>query len=79
MQAVSVGELKSRFSEILERVAKGEEVIISFGKSRKKVAVLLPYASYRPKGQRKLGLLKGRGECVIHRNFKMSDEEMMTS
>ena len=79
MQSISVGELKARFSEILEQVRKGEEIIISFGKKRKKVAVLLPYDRFTPKQERKLGLLRDRGACVIHEGFKITDEEMLAS
>jgi len=79
MQTISVGELKARFSEVLDLVKKGEEITISYGKKRKKVAVLLPYDRYSPKQERKLGLLKDRGACVIHKGFKLSDEEMLTS
>ena len=79
MQSISVGELKARFSDVLERVRKGEEIIISFGKKRKRVAVLLPYDRYIPKQERKLGLLKDRGFCAIHDDFKMTDEEVLTS
>ncbi len=79
MNSISVGELKARFSEVLERVRKGEEIVISFGKKRKRVAVLLPYDKYMPKQKRKLGLLRDRGSFVIHEDFKMSDEEMLTS
>ena len=79
MQSISVGELKARFSEVLERVRKGEEIIISFGKKRKKVAVLLPYEHFTLKQERKLGLLRNRGACVIRENFKITDEEMLTS
>ncbi|MBW1716882.1 MAG: type II toxin-antitoxin system Phd/YefM family antitoxin [Deltaproteobacteria bacterium] len=79
MQSISVGELKARFSEVLEQVRKGEEIIISYGKKRKRVAVLMPYDHYTPKQERKLGLLKDRGGCVIHKDFKLTDGEMLSS
>jgi len=79
MEIVTVGELKARFSEILEQVKKGQEIIISFGKQRKRVAVLLPYDRFKSRPQRKLGLLKGRASCHIHKDFKLSDEEILTS
>jgi len=79
MQSISVGELKARFSEVLEQVGKGKEIIISYGKKRKKVAALLPYDHYTPKQDRKLGILKDRGVCVIHKDFKLTDEEMLSS
>jgi len=79
MQTLTVGELKARFSEVLEKVKNGEEIIISYGKKRERVAVLLPYSRYDQKQQRKLGLLKGRAACIIHKDFKISDEEMLLS
>jgi prevent-host-death family protein len=79
MESISVGELKSRFSEVLERVKKGEEIVISYGKRRNKVAVILPYEKYTSKQHRKIGLLKDRGACVIHKDFKLTEEEMLSS
>jgi prevent-host-death family protein len=79
MKTLTVGELKAKFSEVLAQVKEGQEIIISFGRKREKVAVLIPYSQYRAKPERKLGLLKGRGRCVIHKDFKLSDEEMLTS
>jgi len=36
MQTLTIGELKGRFSEILKKVRSGQEIIISYGKKRKK-------------------------------------------
>jgi len=79
MEIISVGEFKTRFSEILEQVKKGQEIVISFGKQRKKVAVLIPYSRFKGKPERKLGLLKGRASYRIHDDFKLSDEEVLAS
>ena len=79
MQVISVGDFKARFSEILNQVKKGQEIVISFGKQRKKVAVLMPYNQLKHRPQRKLGLLKGRASYRIHDNFKLSDEEILAS
>jgi len=46
MQTISLGELKATFSEVLARVARGEEIVITYGKKREKVAVLMPYSHY---------------------------------
>ena len=78
MQTMSVGEVKARFSEMLEQVKKGEKIVISYGKKHKKVAVLAPYDEYAPKKERKLGLLRGRGKFIVRRGFKMSDEQMLS-
>jgi len=79
MQVISVGDLKARFSEILNQVKKGQEIVISFGKQRKKVAVLMPYNQLKHRPQRKLGLLKGRASYRIRDDFKLSDEEILAS
>ncbi len=79
MESISVGELKARFSEVLERIRDGEEIIVSYGKKHKKVAVLLPYERYSPGRIRKLGVLKRRARCVIHKDFKVTDEEILQS
>jgi prevent-host-death family protein len=79
MQVISVGELKARFSEILNQVKKGQEIVISFGKQRKKVAFLMPYSQLKHRPQRKLGLLKGRASYRIRDDFKLSDEEILAS
>jgi prevent-host-death family protein len=79
MQTLTIGELKARFSEVLDRLRDGQEIVISYGKKREKVAVLVPYSHYNGKPKRTLGLLKRTGRCVIHKDFKLSDEELLIS
>ena len=69
MEAFKFGELKSKFSHVLQRVQAGEEIIISFGKNEKKIAVLVPYDKYKSKSPRRLGILKGKGKCKIKKEF----------
>ena len=58
MQSIQVGQFKSELSSILEKIQKdGEAVVIEFGKSHKKVAMLVPYVdNLKP---RTFGLLNG--------------------
>ena len=79
MQTLTIGELKARFSEVLEKVRKGQEIVISYGKKREKVAVIVPYSAYGPRQERGLGLLKDRAGCIIHDDFEMSDKELLSS
>ena len=79
METLKVGELKSKFSHILQRVQAGEEIIISFGKKEKKIAVLVPYDKYVSDSTRPLGLLKGKAKCIIGDDFQISDEELLAS
>jgi len=79
MQTLTVGELKTGFSEVLKKIRSGEEIVISYGKKREKVAVLIPYSTYVSTPERSLGLLKNRAECIIHDDFEISEEEMLAS
>ena len=79
METLKVGELKSKFSHILQRVQAGEEIIISFGKNDKKIAVLVPYDKYISDSPRPLGLLNGKAKCKIGDDFQISDEELLVS
>ncbi|MBX3053159.1 MAG: type II toxin-antitoxin system Phd/YefM family antitoxin [Caldilineaceae bacterium] len=75
MKTYPVGEFKARFAAIIEQVRAGEEVIISYGKKRENVAVLIPYEAYKTKKIR-LGLLQNK-TLKIHDDFKMSEEELL--
>lgn len=68
MKTYPVGEFKSRFSEIIHQVRAGEAVVISYGKKRENVAVLVPYAAYKSKRIR-LGLLQDK-TLTIHDDLK---------
>jgi prevent-host-death family protein len=78
MKTLGVGEIKAHFSDVLERVKSGEKVAVSYGKKRKKVAVIVPYDAYRPRGQRRLGPLQGKAQFEVRAGFK-SDEELLAS
>ncbi len=75
MKTYPVGEFKAHFSEIMEQVRAGEEIIISYGKKKENVAVLIPYAAYKSKKIR-LGLLQDK-VLKIHDDFAISEEELL--
>lgn len=76
MKTMTVGELKSHFPEVLERVIKNSEpVAICYGKKKQKVAAIIPYEQLKPQTERPLGLMEGRTRCVIHDDFALNDEE----
>jgi prevent-host-death family protein len=56
MKTVTIHEAKTNLSRLIERACRGEEIIISRGPDP--VARLVPVAGR--KGQRKLGMLKGK-------------------
>ena len=79
MQTLTIGELKTSFSEVLKKVRSGQKIVISYGKKREKVAVIVPYSAYASILERSLGLLKDRAGCIIHDDFEISEKEMLTS
>ncbi len=79
MQTLTIGELKASFSEVLKKIRSGQKIVVSYGKKREKVAVIIPYSDYASKPERRIGLLKDRAGCIIHDDFEMSDKEMLTS
>ncbi len=75
MKTFPVGEFKTHFSEIVEQVRQGEEFIITFGKKKEPVAVLIPYAAYKTKKIR-LGLLRDN-LLTFHDDFKMTEDDLV--
>jgi hypothetical protein len=63
----------------LKKIRSGQKIVISYGKKREKVAVIVPYSAYASTPERSLGLLKDRAECIIHDDFKISEKEMLDS
>jgi antitoxin (DNA-binding transcriptional repressor) of toxin-antitoxin stability system len=59
MKAMSVGEVKSHFSEILADVKQGGKTGILYGRVKKPVAMIVPYAEEKQQ-KRKIGILDGK-------------------
>lgn len=78
MYELTVGQFKSKFSQVLEKVLQGQTVGITYGKNKKKVAALIPYKNLNVK-KFKLGLLKNKASFKIKSGFKMTDEEFLIS
>jgi prevent-host-death family protein len=58
---VNVHEAKTRLSELLQAVERGEEVIIArAGKPVARIAVIKPESEAEPKARRELGWMKGK-------------------
>lgn len=79
MYQLTVGQFKSKFSEVLAKVLKGEIVGITYGKNKKKVAALIPYSKLMRSNKLKLGLLEGKASFKITSGFKMTDQELLNS
>ena len=77
MQTIQVGELKARFSEIIDAVRGGETIVVAYGRNQEKVAALVPYHQLPPRQPRPLGLLAGKASVRFADNFAMTDEELL--
>jgi antitoxin (DNA-binding transcriptional repressor) of toxin-antitoxin stability system len=79
MNLLQVGEFKTKFSEVLQKVQQGATFGITYGKNKKRVAALVTYGKYLKQKKFKLGLLEGKASFKIHEGFKMIDEEFLKS
>jgi len=71
---LTIGEFKARLPEALALVEKGESVTVTYGRSKRPVAVFGP-PPRAPK--RKLGLLVGKATVHFAPDWKMTEEELL--
>ncbi len=76
MKTATIGEFKANLSSYIEKIQKGEELVVTQGRKRKKILRVLPFLEAKPK-KRKLGLLEGKVSVKFHDDWKMSDEELL--
>jgi antitoxin (DNA-binding transcriptional repressor) of toxin-antitoxin stability system len=77
MKVITVGEFKSNLAQIIEKILKGEEYVVSYGRKKKKIFKVVPYHEDEPK--RRLGILKGKATVEFSRDWKMTTEEFLGS
>jgi len=75
MKTMAVGEIKTHFSQILGEVKHGKRVGILFGRAKKPIAMIVPYAEEK-KSERKIGILDGKVKIEFKNDFKMTTEEL---
>lgn len=78
MYQLTVGQFKTKFSEVLSKVLQGESIGITYGKNKKEVAALVPYSKIKHR-KIKLGILAGKGSFKMVDGFKVTDEEFLQS
>ena len=78
MKEMSVGEFKTKFSEVLELVKNGEEVEVLYGRTKKLIARLVPCCAKQK--DRLLGLLEDKASFSMRDNWsdnwKMTPDEL---
>jgi len=76
MKEMTVGEIKTHFSKILDEVQEGEKVSILYGRAKKPVAMIVPFVEEK-KTKRKIGILEGKMSVKFEKDFSMTDEELL--
>ncbi len=77
MTQLTVGEFKSKFSEVIQQLLAGQEVVVSYGKRKEKIGVFVPYKQYQKKTKRKLGIWEGKASVKFAKDFKMTVDEFL--
>ena len=78
MKTLTVGDVKTHFSEVLKDVQNGEQIAISYGKKKKVIAYLVSEIKTEPKKpKRKLGLLEGKATFKWVGDGKITEEEFL--
>lgn len=75
MKALTVAEVKSRFSEVLLHVKNGENCEVLYGKARKPIAMIVPI-EVKPVS-RQIGILDGKAKFTINGDGKISEKEFL--
>lgn len=77
MQTLTVGQVKSQFSDVLAKVAQGKSFAITYGKNKKKVAAVVPFEPRIHGKTVTLGLLEGKASFKMYSDFSITDEALM--
>jgi len=77
VKTISVGDLKARFSDVLDAVRAGETVVVSYGRRREKIAAIVPFRKLAARGKRPLGTLAGKARIRFARDFSITDEQLL--
>lgn len=79
MIQLTVGEFKAKFSDVVYKLTKGEEIVVSYGKKKEKIGILVPYKTYQKKKKIKLGIWEGKASVSFAKDFKMTVDEFLNS
>ena len=77
MKKLTVGNLKTHFSEVLDNIKNGEEYIVEYGKKHHKIAAIIPYSKYKKTNKLKLGVLKNENNIEFSSNFKITTNDFL--
>ncbi len=74
MEAMSIGKIKSQFSDVLKIVKKGKRVGVLYGRGKKPVAMIIPFAEEDNMSSYEIGKnyfgKYGSGNGSLSQNYK---------
>lgn len=77
MKTLSVGEFKTRFSEVIAWIERGEIIEVTYGKSKKNIGY---FSSKKepdlPRSKRKMGILEDKIQYKM-KNWAITDEDII--
>ena len=76
MVQMTVADFKSRFSDVISHVARGESVQILYGRSKRPIAVISACPMV-PEGKRTIGTFEGVASFNETDNGKITEEEFL--
>jgi prevent-host-death family protein len=80
MTSLSLAEAKAKFSSVVEAAQAGESTIVTKGRSKTPVAVVVPIDEWEHKQtKRQLGSLAHLGPVLFAKDWKMTDEDLISS
>lgn len=79
MKTLTVGNLKTTFSDVLNHVRQGTEYGIAYGKQKKVIAVIQPIKKYKRQHKKKIGILESKGKIIMTKQFTMTDQEFLNA
>ena len=74
MKTMTVGQFRAHFYEVPDAVRAGETVVVACGRSRKRGAAMVPYATLERGRKGPFGLLKDRAAARYASDFALADE-----
>jgi antitoxin (DNA-binding transcriptional repressor) of toxin-antitoxin stability system len=75
MKTLTAAEVKNHFSDVLSQVKNGERVKILYGRSKKPIAMIIPFEDMNI--PRKMGVLDGIASFKEEGDGKISLEEFL--
>jgi antitoxin (DNA-binding transcriptional repressor) of toxin-antitoxin stability system len=70
---MTVGDLKTHFSDVLKELEQGNRVEVLYGRAKKPVAIMSPYSELK---ERPLGFLEGIAHVEFHDNWEITQDEL---